>query len=406
VTRGNPIAGATRALQRFVALESASTILLLAATLAALALANSPLRQAYEHALHLPLVLGVGAFRLELSLAHFVNDALMAIFFFVVGLEIKRELAVGELSSPARAALPIFGALGGMIVPAGIYAALHWDGPALHGWGIPMATDIAFALAGLRVFGARVPSGLVVFLLALAIADDIGAVGVIAIFYTDDVSLDWLFAAALGLALCRLLDRSGIRSYGVYALVGVGVWYATLQSGVHATIAGVALGLLTPARSQDAKLPAPVEVLEHALHKWVGFAILPIFALCNAGVTLDASRLGDPLAQRVAAAVALGLLIGKPVGITLFAWLAVRAGVAALPRGVGWPEVFGAGLLAGIGFTVALFIAALAFDDGGLQAGAKIGVLGASTVATVLGVALLSRVLSPVRQVHTPADTA
>jgi NhaA family Na+:H+ antiporter len=389
-----PIAGAARIFERFAALESASTLLLLAATFGALALANSPLHDAYEHALHLPLRLGVGAFELELSLAHFVNDALMAVFFFVVGLEIKRELVVGELSSPVRAALPVFGALGGMIAPAAIYAALHWNGPALHGWGIPMATDIAFAVAALRVFGSRVPPALVIFLLALAIADDIGAVAVIAIFYTDDLSLAWLFTAAAGLALCKLLERSGIRSYGVYALVGLFVWYATYRSGVHATIAGVALGLLTPARPDEDEKHAPVEVLEHALQKWVGFAILPIFALANAGVTLDASSLGDPLAQHVAAGVALGLLVGKPLGITAFAWLAVRAGWAELPRGVGWAEIAGTGVLAGIGFTVALFIAALAFGEGALQAGAKIGVLGASAIATGLGIGILSRTLS------------
>jgi NhaA family Na+:H+ antiporter len=378
---------------RFVALEASSTILLLAATLLALSLANSPLHDAYEHALHLPLSLRVASFSLEMSIGHFVNDALMAIFFFVVGMEIKRELVLGELSSPRRAALPVFGALGGMIVPAGIYAALHWAGPALRGWGIPMATDIAFAVAALGIFGARVPSGLKVFLLALAIADDIGAVVVIALFYATGVDPQWLAVVAAGLALCVFLPRFGVRSYGVYVLVGTLVWYATLKSGVHATIGGVLLGLLTPARPLAGAEHAPVDDLVHRLHPWVAFVIMPLFALCNAGVALDASSLGDTQTQRVAIAVVLGLLLGKPVGITLFAWLAVRSGVAELPSRVGWSQILGAGLLAGIGFTVALFIAALAFEDGRLVAGAKVGILAASLLATLLGTAVLARAL-------------
>jgi NhaA family Na+:H+ antiporter len=381
------------AFARFVALEASSTILLLGATVLALVFANSPLHEAYEHALHLPLSLRVGSLGLEMSVGHFVNDALMAIFFFVVGMEIKRELVRGELSSPSRAALPVFGALGGMIVPAGIYAALHWGGPALRGWGIPMATDIAFAVAALGIFGARVPPGLRVFLLALAIADDIGAVVVIALFYAAGVAPQWLAVAAAGLALCVLLPRIGVRSYGVYFLVGALVWYATLRSGVHATIGGVLLGLLTPARPLDGAEHAPVDDLVHRLHPWVAFGIMPLFALCNAGVALDASSLADPETQRVAIAVVLGLLLGKPIGITLFAWLAVRSGIAELPSRVGWSQIVGAGVLAGIGFTVALFIAALAFEEARFVAGAKLGVLTASLLATVLGVALLARVL-------------
>jgi len=381
------------AFARFIALEASSTILLLAATVLALLLANSPLHDAYEHALHLPLSLRAGSFALELSFGHFVNDALMAIFFFVVGMEIKRELVLGELSSPSRAALPVFGALGGMVVPAGIYAALHWGGPAIRGWGIPMATDIAFAVAALGIFGARVPSGLKVFLLALAIADDIGAVVVIALFYATGVDPQWLAVAAAGLALCVFLPRFGVRSYGVYFLVGTLVWYATLRSGVHATIGGVLLGMLTPARPLPGAEHAPADDLIHRLHPWVAFGIMPLFALCNAGVSLDASSLGDAQTQRVAIAVVLGLLLGKPVGVTLFSWLAVRAGLAELPSRVGWPQILGASVLAGIGFTVALFIAALAFEEARFVAGAKLGVLAASLLATLLGVALLARVL-------------
>jgi NhaA family Na+:H+ antiporter len=273
--------------------DARGPLLLLAATGAALALANSPLADAYEHALHLPLALG-------LTVHHFVNDALMAVFFFLVGMEIKRELVIGELSSASRAALPAIGALGGMIVPAGLYAALHASGPAARGWGIPMATDIAFAVAALRVFGARVPKGLEVFLLALAIIDDIGAVLVIAIFYASALAPAWIAGAAAGLALCAVLGRRGVGSYWMYVAIGTLVWYATFRSGVHATIAGVALGLLTPARPLAGRSVSPIDELEHRLHGWVGLVILPIFALCNAGVTLDAGSLGDPMAQRVA----------------------------------------------------------------------------------------------------------
>jgi len=392
--RSRVVEGLSIAFQNFIALESASTILLLAATATALVLANSPLHDAYDHALHLPLSLGVGSWSIELSLGHFVNDALMAIFFFVVGMEIKRELVRGELSSMSRAAFPAFGALGGMVVPAAIYVSLHVGEPTLRGWGIPMATDIAFAVAALGVFGSRVSPGLKIFLLALAIIDDIGAVLVIAIFYSKSLALPWLAAAAGGLLLCGLLGGARVRSYGVYVLVGAAVWYATYRSGVHATIAGVALGLITPARPLDGAAHSPIDELEHRLHKWVAFAIMPIFALCNAGVPLDASSLGDPGAQRVAIGVALGLLVGKPAGITIAAWLAVRAGVAELPRGVSWGQIACVGMLAGIGFTMALFITALAFEDEKvLIAGAKIGILAASALATAIGVAALARLL-------------
>jgi NhaA family Na+:H+ antiporter len=366
--------------------DARGPILLLGASVAALALANSPLAGAYEHALHWSLLPGM-------TLHDFVNDALMAVFFFAIGLEIKRELAIGELSSVSRAALPAFGALGGMVVPAGVYAALQAGGPGLHGWGIPMATDIAFAIAALGIFGARASPGLKVFLLALAIVDDIGSVLVIAIFYSSHLAVAWLGAALAGLALCVALGRSGVRSYSVYVVVGAAVWYAMFRSGVHATIAGVALGLLTPARPLAGRTQSPIDELEHRLHGWVALAILPLFALCNAGVALDASSLGDPLAQRVALGVAAGLLAGKPIGIALVAWVAVRLGLAELPRGTSWGQIAAVGVLAGIGFTVALFIAALAFAEETLVAGAKIGVLAASVLATGLGVGLLQIIL-------------
>jgi len=420
-----------RPLRRFLAIEAASSVLLLVATLVALGLANSPWREGWAHFWHQRIAIEIGGFELALSLAHWVNDALMAIFFFVVGLEIKREMTIGELASRDRAMLPVFGAAGGMVAPAAIYLALQPGGPASAGWGIPMATDIAFAVAALTLLGGRVSPGLKVFLLALAIVDDLGAVTVIAVFYTDEIRLSALFAALLGLGLVYLTRLAGVRAYAPYFVVGAGVWLATLGSGVHATVAGVLLGLLTPVhalgeretlvahlrqraeealerlgnRGSNAVQPeallqevrelsrqaqSPLEYLTHRLHPWVAFVVMPVFALANAGVTLDAATLGDPAGLRVSAAIALGLLIGKPLGITLFSLAAVKLGFAALPRGVTAGGIFGAGLLGGIGFTMALFITALAFGEGPLSAAAKVGVLCASALAAVAGLLVLA----------------
>jgi NhaA family Na+:H+ antiporter len=437
--RGNRLIDrVTEPFQRFFALEASSSLLLLLATMVALAWANSQWAASYEHLIHLPLVLAADELRFEISFGHLVNDALMTVFFFVVGMEIKREMVLGELSSRSRALLPVLAAAGGMIVPAGLYAVFHLGEPTLRGWAIPMATDIAFAVAALSVFGARVPAGLKVFLLALAIADDIGAVTVIALVYTSELDLAWLGGSAAGLAFTYAMNRAGVRAYGAYLVVGGAVWLATHHSGVHATIAGVVLGFLTPARPLDPDVSAegfvergvralerlggllvsvedhggherhrlaeqlsrfgrstlsPLDHLTNLLHPWVAFVVMPLFALCNAGIPVDLERLLDPASLRVGGAVALGLLVGKPVGITLFAWLAVRLGWAELPRGVAWPQIVGAGLLAGIGFTVALLVSALAFGDTEVSAGSKLGVLVGSAGATVLGVALLARTL-------------
>jgi len=375
-----------RPAQEFLAVEASSSLLLLGATVAALVWANSPWSASYFALWH--------AYLGPLSLEHWVNDGLMALFFFVVGMEIKHELTLGQLATRAQAMLPVFGALGGMVAPALLYVALQPGGDAAAGWGIPMATDIAFAVAALTVLGKRVPPPLKVFLLALAIVDDLGAVLVIAFFYTEKVRVAALAGAAVGLGLIYGLKRAGVRSYLPYWIVGAAVWAATLASGVHATVAGVVLGLLAPARPLgDAPGPAPIEQLTHQLHPWVAFLVLPIFALANAGVAFDGQNLGNPAEIRVALAVGIGLLVGKPLGITAFALAAAKLGIAVLPRGVGAGAVLGAGALGGIGFTMALFITALAFPSSPFSDASKVGVLGASLAATALGLAILARAL-------------
>jgi len=422
--------------QRFFAIEAASTILLLAATAVALAWANSPWRSSYQWLWSLPLGVRLGGGELALSLEHWVNDGLMVLFFFLVGMEIKQELVHGELSSRDRAMLPVFGALGGMLAPAAIFAALHHGGPAASGWGVPMATDIAFAVAALAVLGTRVPPGLKVFLLALAIVDDLGSIAVIAMFYAEKISFGAVAAAAAGLAGVYALNRAGVRGYAVYVAAGFAVWLATLASGIHATVAGVCLGFLTPAVApapgegivqrgrklaeellerlelDDPVEPkrviagftrlrresmSPLEALTAALHPWVAFAVMPIFALANAGVPLQPGALRDPLASRVTLAVAAGLLVGKPLGIAACAWISVRLGLARLPAGVTWRAVVGAGALGGIGFTMAIFVTTLAFKEPALIAASKVGVLVASVLSAGAGLLVLSRALPPAR---------
>ncbi len=363
-------------LARILHSELAGGIVLLACTAAALAIANSPLGSAYHELWQTKVGADVAGLHLRLSLEHWINDGLMVVFFFLVGLEVKRELAIGELRDPRRAALPILAALGGMVVPAAVYLALIGGGPAVRGWGIPMATDIAFVVGCLALLGSRVPHGLRIMLLSLAIADDVGAILVIAIGYTTGISLGALLLGGLGLVAVVALQRAGVRAYAVYVALGVLIWLAFLESGVHATIAGVILGLLTPIE--------PLAVLERTLHPWVRFLVMPTFALANAGVALDPAHVGDP----VALAVGAGLLLGKPLGIASTSWLAVRLGLARLPDRVGWAAIVGSGLLAGIGFTMALFIAGLALGPE-LRDAAKVGILAGSALAAVGGILLL-----------------
>ena len=363
---------------------------------------------------------GLGDWSLEKPLLLWVNDGLMAFFFFLVGLEIKREVLVGELSEPRDAALAVTAALGGMVVPASIYAAINWGGEGISGWGVPMATDIAFALGMMALLGDRVPTSLKVFLTALAIVDDLGAVLVIALFYTGEIEVLNLLITAGALALAFLYGRLGGRNLKVLAFFGIVVWFFVLQSGVHATVAGILLALATPIKRkiapQDLRqelraglergrfeevevkvanlervlgdAQSPLHRLERLMHPWVAFLVLPIFALFNAGVALGG---GTGVTGPVTVGVFLGLLLGKPLGVLAFSWLAIKTGMASLPEGVGWWAMTGAGLLAGIGFTMSLFVGGLAFDGGEMLESAKLGILSASVVAAVLGLVLLAR---------------
>lgn len=387
-------AGAARRLvQEFLATETAGGALLLAAAVAAIVWANAPFGDTYFDFWAARLNIDLGAVAIDESLLSWVNDALMAVFFFVVGLEIKRELTRGELAEPRKAALPAIAAVGGMLVPATIFLAINLGGDGERGWGIPMATDIAFAVGVLSLAGARVPLSLKVFLLALAIVDDLGAIAVIALFYTDDLALWWLVGAVALFATTYMLARLGVRNIFMFLAIGIVAWLAVYESGIHATVAGVMMGLLIPS-GDSGEGPSVLTRLEHILHPWTSFVIVPIFALANAGIVLDGGVVRDAAASPVSLGVALGLMLGKPIGIVLFAFAAVKLGVASLPDGVSWPQVAAVGMIAGIGFTVSLFIAPLAFSDAGLVDEAKLGILVGSTLIGIAGLVAL-RLLPP-----------
>ena len=425
--------------QEFGDVEVAGGVLMLASAVLALAWANSPWAEQYFRLWEMELSIGIGQLVFSKSLHAWVNDGLMALFFFVVGLEIKREVLAGELSAPRRAALPIAAAFGGMLLPALVYTLFNAGGPAARGWGIPVATDIAFTLGVLALLKRRVPAALKVFFAALAIADDIGAVLIIALFYTGEII--WLNVAAAAAIMLGLvaLNQFKVTKPMPYALLGVALWLALLESGFHATIAGVLVAMTIPARTHvdvteyleearallDADQQAgaeghdvlaggrrqsvaqalehaselvetPLQRLEHALHPWVSYVVIPLFALANAGVSFEAI---DPamLLHPLTIGVAAGLVLGKPLGVSLLAWLAVRVGLAELPDRVSWPQLFGASWLAGIGFTMSLFIASLAFEDGDMLVLAKLGIMAASVIAGTVGW-LLVRVTSDVEQ--------
>jgi NhaA family Na+:H+ antiporter len=412
------LARAAQPVVRFLQVEAAGGVLLLLATAVALVWANSPWREGYASLWSTEVHLQFGSFELVEDLGHLINDFLMAIFFFVVGMEIKREVVAGELRDPRAAALPAMAALGGMVVPATIFLIVNAGGDGVDGWGVPMATDIAFALAVVALLGTRVPSPVKVILLALAIVDDIGAIVVIAVFYSESISLRWLVAAFGVVIAMAALHRLSVTYAPVLLVVGLAVWLAVYESGVHATIAGVVLGLLMPARPRldSADAERLVDALENrsdldasevrataaaikasvsdcdraidALHPWTSYVIVPLFALANAGIELSADAFSSP--SSVFVGVFVGLVVGKLVGVAGSSWLAVRTGVARLPDGVSWAHLVGVAAVAGIGFTVALFIAGLAFT-GEMLDDAKLGVLTASVVAAMLGAFVLSR---------------
>jgi NhaA family Na+:H+ antiporter len=413
-----------RPLERFLELESGSAALLMAAAVAAIVWVNVS-ASSYEDFWTTGLALDLGVVELDEDLRHLVNDLLMAVFFYVVALEVKREVLFGSLRDPRSAAVPIAAALGTMVGAAVTYVAINLDGGELSGWAIPIATDIAFAVGVLGLAGRRAPRELRAFLLTLAIVDDLGTIVVIALFYSDGITLDWLAGAAALLLAVALLRRIGVRLLVPYVALAAGLWIAVLESGLHPTLAGVALGFLTPAfafhprhetgeligarlteiaQATDAEVSeatmletsrlareavSPLARMEAQLHPWSAYLILPIFALANAGVAISLSGLGDALTGPVGLGIVLGLVIGAPIGGVLLAWLPVRFGPAQLPDGLDWPAIGAVAPLKGIGFTVAIFISVLAFDDEALQAQAKLAILVASAIAALIGLAAL-----------------
>lgn len=426
--------------EEFIHRQTTSGLLLMASAVIALLLANGPFVSAYEHLIHTPISLIIGSWALEMSLHHWINDGLMALFFFVVGLELKREILVGELAKLRNAILPIGAAIGGMVVPALIYFAINPEGVASRGWGIPMATDIAFAIGTLALLAGRVPNALITFLVALAIVDDLGAVLVIALFYTDTIALIPLAAAGGLFALLLVFNISGIRKTLPYFIVAVFLWYALMLSGVHATLAGILGALSVPAipkynperfsehvrelmqrfdaNHQPGKsiltndklravvqtlengvhsVEAPLQRLEHVWHMPVAYLVIPVFALANAGIALDFSALGETFAHPVMLGVSLGLVLGKFLGITGISWIMLRLGIAQLPKDTRFTQIAGVSLLAGIGFTMSIFVAQLGFDgQDNLLLMAKSGILFASLFAGVAGFIWLYLVCKPV----------
>jgi len=374
-------------LQQFLKLESAGGIVLCAAAAIALVLANSPIETLYTQLLALPLAIQIGGLAIAKPLLLWVNDGLMAVFFMLVGLEVKREVVDGELSRLSNAALPAIAALGGMAGPALVYLACNWDdAEALRGWAIPIATDIAFALGVLALLGPRAPPSLKAFLLALAIIDDLGAIIIIAAFYTAELSLVALILAGVGVAALVALNLSGVSHRAAYMLVGVFIWVCVLKSGVHATLAGVIVGLAIPLRAADDSSPA--RDLEHDLHPWVAFGVLPVFAFANAGVGLADIAPGD-LLHPIKVGTGLGLLVGKQAGVFGSIWAATRIGVGTLPEGSDWLQLYGLALLTGIGFTMSLFIGTLAFPAEVYDLDVRIAVLLASLISAICGYLVL-----------------
>ncbi len=422
-----------RPFQLFLKKEASSSLLLALATLIALIWANSPYSSTYHHFWETDLTIALGDIMISKSLRHWIDEGLMAVFFFIVGLEIKREILVGELASFRKALLPVAAAIGGMLVPALIYFSLNYGQPSAHGWGIPMATDIAFALGAIYVLGNRVPLGLRIFLSAFAIADDLGAVFVIALFYTKEIVVKYFLVSLLIVSCIAVLSFFQVRKTLFYAVLGIGLWLALLGTGLHATVAGIVIAMFIPARGRydtdrfiqevgyflsEFQCPpegcghsillnqrhlsvvqsiemachhveTPLQRLEHSLHPWVAFVVVPLFALANAGIVLEGMDVMHAVTSPLTLGIILGLLLGKPLGITFMSWLAVKSGLASLPKGVTWPHIIGASILGGIGFTMSMFIAGLSFERPEMLDYAKLGILIASFVAGVAGLITL-----------------
>ncbi|MBV6631595.1 MAG: Na+/H+ antiporter NhaA [Alphaproteobacteria bacterium] len=401
-----------RFIKDFLKTEAAGGIILMITAAVALIISNSPASGLYLGLLDTKITFAIaGLVNIDKPLLLWINDGLMAIFFLLVGLEIKRELLVGELSSWKKSSLPVFTAIGGMAIPALFYVAVNWGNPdTINGWAIPAATDIAFALGILALLGTRAPASLKIFLLALAILDDLGAITIIAVFYTADVKMQALYVAGAALAVLATMNLAGVKRLTPYMLIGLILWTAVLKSGVHATLAGVALAFCIPLKCKtdvdtDAitKHSSPLEVLEHSLHYFVAFAVLPIFAFANAGVSL-AGLQPSALLEPVPLGILLGLFFGKQVGVVGFGYIAIKAKIANLPDGVNWAQFYGVSMLAGIGFTMSLFIGNLAFADPALATDVRLGVLAGSILSAVCGYSLLRWAGSPKRM--KPAEDA
>lgn len=419
--------------QRFFKKEATGSLLLIATTIAALVWGNSAAFESYYHLWHADISFSFGRSVISKSLFHWVNDGLMALFFFTVGLEIKRELLVGELSTPRKALFPVFAAIGGMVFPGAIYAAINFGSPSSAGWGIPMATDIAFALGAIAIFGKKLPLGLRIFVAAFAIADDLGAVLVIALFYTNEIVWSNLAFCGVLVVLLGICNFLWVRSTLVYAMLGILIWLAVLGSGIHATAAGVLVSFFIPAQGKydtdrfvqnvrerldvfqcaeqscgfsillnqehlnaiqglemDCRdVETPLQRMLHMLHPWVAFLILPVFALGNAGLNFGEIHLSEALTSRVSLGIILGLFVGKPIGITLLSYLSVKLKVAILPEGIRWPHIFGASVLGGIGFTMSLFISGLSFTAPELLNYSKVAILAASVLSALVGILFL-----------------
>ncbi|MFT5794074.1 MAG: NhaA family Na+:H+ antiporter [Candidatus Pseudothioglobus sp.] len=376
---------------RFLRLEAASGILLLIAAITAMVAVNSPMSGLYNSLLDVPVHVSVGNFAISKPLLLWINDGLMAIFFFLIGLEVKREMLGGELSDPARVVLPVIGAIGGMSVPAVIFAWINWGNPlAMNGWAIPSATDIAFALAVLALLGKNVPASLKLFLMALAIIDDLGAIVIIAVFYTEDMSVASLLVASVATLVLFIFNRRGVLSLVPYLLVGLVLWVAVLKSGVHATLAGVLIALFIPFRNAPGQKITQLERLEDDLHPTVVYGILPIFAFANTGISF-AGLSFQSMFEPVPMGIAVGLFFGNQIGVMSFCWVAIKLGLARLPSGAGWLHLYGVACLCGIGFTMSLFISSLAFDQTGvgIALNERLGIIVGSAASAVLGYLVL-----------------